>query len=141
MNPLLASPIMDLIGRLFQPVADLIDNLHTSKEEKLEARQKMFDAQAALSMRVLDYEAQLLQMQGNIVNSEANSEHWLAAVWRPVTMLTFLAMIVGDVYGFAASPLPPEIWTLIQLGLGGYVVGRSAEKIAGTVTDVMASKR
>jgi len=28
-------------------------------------------------------------------------------------------------------PLPDELWTLLSIGVGGYVVGRSGEKIAG----------
>jgi hypothetical protein len=44
-------------------------------------------------------------------------------------MLTFLALVVFDSFGLLSSKLAPEAWTLLQLGLGGYVVGRSAEKL------------
>ena len=40
------------------------------------------------------------------------------------------ALVVGDTFGLFASPLKDEAWTLLQIGLGGYVVGRSGEKIA-----------
>lgn len=33
-----------------------------------------------------------------------------------------------------AEQLKPEFWELLKLGLGGYVIGRSAEKIANSVT-------
>jgi hypothetical protein len=46
------------------------------------------------------------------------------------TMLTFLALVVGDTFGLFATPLRDEAWSLLQIGLGGYVVGRSGEKIA-----------
>ena len=68
--------------------------------------------------------------QQAIVSAEAKSEHFLVAAWRPITMLTFLALAVGDSLGFLATPLRDEAWALLQLGLGGYVVGRSGEKIA-----------
>jgi hypothetical protein len=68
--------------------------------------------------------------QQAIVTAEANSSNWLAASWRPITMLTFLALVVGDTFGLFATPLRDEAWTLLQIGLGGYVVGRSGEKIA-----------
>ena len=51
-------------------------------------------------------------------------------------MLTFLVLVVGDSIGLLANPLAPETWLLLQLGIGGYVVGRSAEK----VTDVLRRK-
>ena len=49
--------------------------------------------------------------------------------WRPITMLTFLALVVCDSFGWLANPLASEAWTLLQIGLGGYVAGRSVEKV------------
>ena len=48
-------------------------------------------------------------------------------------MLTFLVLAVGDSLGLLATPLRDEAWALLQLGLGGYVVGRSGEKIAKVI--------
>ncbi len=31
--------------------------------------------------------------------------------------------------------LPGDVWTLLQIGLGGYVVGRSAESVARTMAN------
>jgi hypothetical protein len=50
-------------------------------------------------------------------------------------MLTFLALAVGDSMGLLATPLRDEAWSLLQIGLGGYVVGRSGEKLAKTLKD------
>jgi hypothetical protein len=44
-------------------------------------------------------------------------------------MLTFLALVVFDSFGWLPNPLANEAWTLLQIGLGGYVAGRSAEKM------------
>ena len=85
--------------------------------------------------RVFDYERSILDAQATIVNSEAQSEHWITATWRPITMLTFLALAVGDSMGLLATPLRDEAWSLLQIGLGGYVVGRSGEKLAKTLKD------
>ena len=80
--------------------------------------------------RVFDYETEMIKGQQAIVSSEAKSEHFIVAAWRPITMLTFLILAVGDSLGLLATPLRDEAWALLQLGLGGYVVGRSGEKIA-----------
>ncbi|CAN8139712.1 hypothetical protein THIOSC15_170005 [uncultured Thiomicrorhabdus sp.] len=50
-------------------------------------------------------------------------------------MLTFLILVVCDAFGLLAFRLSDEAWTLLQIGLGGYVVGRSAEKIAPAIVD------
>ena len=49
--------------------------------------------------------------------------------WRPITMLTFLALVVLNSFGLLKIELADEAWTLLQIGLGGYVAGRSAEKM------------
>lgn len=129
--------VLDLIAGVFKPAAELIDNLHTSEHEKLQEKAKLLDVQAAAMQRVFDYEAESLKLRGTIVNSEASSEHWLVASWRPIVMLTFTGLVVARFLGFSAEGMSQEeydnLWMLIQIGLGGYVVGRSGEKIAKTM--------
>ena len=120
----------DLIAGIFKPAAELIDELHTSDDERLQARSHLLDVQAAAMQRVFDYEKEMIKGQHAIVTAEASSTNWLAASWRPITMLTFLALVVGDTFGMFATPLRDEAWVLLQLGLSGYVLGRSGEKIA-----------
>jgi hypothetical protein len=79
----------------------------------------------------------------NIIVAEAKSEHWIVAAWRPITMLTFAAIVANNyiLYPYLSlfwteAPvldLPPDMWAVIKIGLGGYVVGRSAEKVAKTI--------
>lgn len=119
-----------LISNLFVPAAKLIDNLHTSKEEKLEAKQAMFELQVQAFMKAEEYENKLLDAKAAIITAEAQSQSVIARNWRPVTMLVFLGLVVLDSFGVLTTPLAPEAWTLLQIGIGGYVVGRSAEKAA-----------
>lgn len=124
--------VVELISGIFKPAAELVDDLHTSTEEKLKHKERLLDVQAAAMQRVFDYEKENLELRGRIVNSEAQSEHWLTATWRPITMLTMLALVLGDSFGWLPNDLNQEAWTLLQIGLGGYVVGRSAEKLGET---------
>ena len=125
--------ITDLIAGIFKPAADLVDNLHTSEDERLQAKGHLLDVQAAAMQRIFDYEKETLAGQQAIVAAEAKSDHFLVAAWRPITMLTFLVLAVGDSLGLLATPLRDEAWALLQLGLGGYVIGRSGEKIAKVI--------
>tara|TARA_B110000977_G_scaffold168441_1_gene217659 strand:- start:251 stop:643 length:393 start_codon:yes stop_codon:yes gene_type:complete len=125
--------VTDLIAGIFKPAAELIDELHTSEDERLTAKGHLLDVQAAAMQRVFDYEKSTLEAQANIVNSEASSEHWLTATWRPITMLTMLVLVVGDAMLWLPNPLSENAFMLLQIGLGGYVVGRSAEKIVSVV--------
>ena len=129
--------IWDLIGGMVSPVTQLIDELHTSEEERLKLKSGLFGVQAQLAAKVMDYEARLLEARTQVITAEAQGASWLQRNWRPITMLTFLALVVADTFGLTAFRLSDEAWTLLQIGLGGYVVGRSAEKIVPKVTDVM----
>ena len=93
---------------------------------------------ASIQTAILSADAQALQEQAGIVTAEAQGESWLQRNWRPVTMMVFV-FIVANNYVIApyaqalfdrsvALPTPPDLWALIKIGLGGYVVGRSAEK-------------
>jgi len=122
--------IVSLATALFGPVAELIDKLHTSEGEKLEAKRKLFEAQATLFAQLMDYEKSLAEGRAKVIAAEAQGQGALQRNWRPITMLTFLALVVADAFGLLAFRLAPEAWTLLQIGLGGYVVGRSVEKVA-----------
>lgn len=129
--------ILELISGIFKPAVDLVDELHTSEEERLQIKAKMFQAQQEMTLKMMDYETKLLDSKTKIITAEAQGQSWMQRSWRPITMLTFLVLVVFDSFGWLASPLAEEAWTLLQIGLGGYVVGRSFEKIAPKVTEAM----
>jgi hypothetical protein len=91
-------------------------------------------AEAEIAKQLLASSAELERAAGEIVLAEAKSEHFLAACWRPILMLTFGALIVARWLGYSAPGISEaevlKLWDIVQLGLGGYVIGRSAEKIA-----------
>ncbi|TDF41909.1 hypothetical protein EYS14_03435 [Alteromonadaceae bacterium M269] len=121
--------VLSFISNIFKPAAKLVDELHTSEDEKLQAKNALQAIQNTILSKVLDYETKLLETRTQIISAEANGQSWLQRNWRPITMLTFLILVVFDSFGWLANPLAPEAWTLLQIGLGGYVTGRSAEKI------------
>jgi hypothetical protein len=132
--------ILSLIKDIFKPAVELVDELHTSEEEKLAQKAATLDTYVRALEQGLEYEQANLQARARIVEAEAKSEHWLTSTWRPITMLTFVALVVADQTGLLAFRLADEAWLLLQLGLGGYVVGRSAEKIGPSIISALKSK-
>jgi hypothetical protein len=122
--------LLDLLGI----GAKLIDKIIPDKEAADKAK---------LELLKLDQEGKLteLKAQAQIINTEAASQHWLAANWRPITMLIFVGLIVARWFGWAAPNLAEEeyikLWSIVELGLGGYVIGRSVEKIVPTIAGAM----
>lgn len=114
--------------------AKLIDKIIPDKEAADKAK---------LELLRLEQEGALteLKAQSQIINTEAASQHWLAANWRPLTMLVFVALIVARWFGWAAPNLAEEeyikLWSIVELGLGGYVIGRSVEKIVPQIAGAL----
>ena len=91
-----------------------------------------------LLQAVQEAEARMLESQAKVIVAEAKSEHWLVASWRPITMLSFVAIIVNNyivapylqMFGvpFVVLDIPPDMWSLLQIGIGGYIASRGAEK-------------
>ena len=129
--------IFGMIGSIFAPAAKLIDNLHTSEEEKLKLHTQINQVQHETTKAVLDYEKKLMTAQADIIKAEAAGQSWLQRNWRPITMLVFLILVVCDSFGWLKFRLADQAWTLLQIGLGGYVIGRSAEKISPAISKAL----
>jgi hypothetical protein len=121
--------IFGFVSEVIKPVTTLIDEITTSDEERLGLKNKLFELQAGIQIKMMEYEAKLIDSRAKIVTAEATGQSWLQRNWRPITMITFLFLIVLNTLGLTAVPIAGQMWTLLQIGLGGYVVGRSAEKI------------
>ncbi len=125
--------LLSMIGEVIKPATDLIDSLHTSDEEKIQAKQQLLLAKNNAVSKALEHERALLEAQTNVIVAEAQGQSWLQRSWRPITMLTFLVLIIADTFGLTEFRLSSQAWELLKLGLGGYVIGRSAEKIMPSV--------
>jgi len=132
--------VLGLIGQIFKPAMEMIDNVHTSTEEKLQQKAQLLELQTTFLVQALDYEQEQLKSKTAIIMAEANSQSWLARSWRPITMLTFLVLVCADSFGVLEYRLADQAWTLLQIGLGGYVVGRSAEKVTNGITTALKKK-
>jgi len=112
----MALPIAALLGI----GGKILDKIFPDPTERANAKAKLLElenqgelAEMNTSMQVL-----LTEMSGS----------WLQRNWRPITMLTFLVLVCCDSFGLLAFRLADQAWVLLQIGLGGYVVGRSVEK-------------
>lgn len=105
----------------------MVDKLFTSEEERLNARNEIFKV-------LQDAQLELQKMQTEIIVAEAKG-NWLQRSWRPILMLSFGFIIIYTKFISQLSTrlvtpvLEPEFWQLLEIGIGGYVIGRSGEKI------------
>ena len=121
---------LDPVTAAFEVGGKLIDKFWPDASETEKTKQQQFLA--------------VFMAQADIVKTEAASNHWLAANWRPLLMLTFGGLIVARWFGFAAPNLTEaeylKLWSIVEFGLGGYVVGRSVEKVVPSIADAIKGK-
>ena len=132
--------VLGLIGQIFKPAMEMIDAVHTSTEEKLTQKAQLLELQTSFLVEALEYESDRLKAKAAIITAEAQADSWITRSWRPITMLTFLALIVMDSFGLLAFRLAGEAWTLLQIGIGGYIVGRSGQAITSGIVGAMKAK-
>ena len=127
---------MSILGKIFsggaadlvKGVGGVIDDLHTSDEEKLAAEQK-------IKALISDYET---KMEANITDrwkADMNSDSWLSKNVRPMILIFLVVCTVLMIFIDAGSInfVVEQKWTdLLQLVLitviGAYFGGRSFEK-------------
>jgi hypothetical protein len=123
-----------LIPALAPILGKVVGNLFPDPTEKAKA-------EAEVMRQLLAAQSEIEQAASKIIQTEAASTHWLAANWRPLTMITFVALIVARWFGWAAPNLSEaeyiKLWSIVEFGLGGYVVGRSVEKIAPSIAQAI----
>jgi hypothetical protein len=126
--------IQTLIPSLLPILGKVVGNLFPDPAEKAKA-------EAEVMRQLLASQAEIEQAASKIIQTEAASTHWLAANWRPLTMLTFVLLIVARWFGWAAPGLSEaeyiKLWSIVEFGLGGYVIGRSVEKIAPSIAQAI----
>ena len=116
-------------GDLIKNVGGVIDNLHTSKEEKLEAERKLKDM-------IMGYEAEMQKQVTERWGMDMKSDSWLSKNIRPLTLMFLVISTVLMIFidaGVIAFEVKSSWVDLLQLVLitviGAYFGGRSLEKV------------
>jgi hypothetical protein len=116
-------------GELIKNVGGVIDNLHTSAEEKAEAEAKIKDL-------VMGYEAEMQKQVTERWKMDMQSDSWLSKNIRPLVLIFLVVSTVLLVFidaGVIAFEVKASWVDLLQLVLitviGAYFGGRSLEKV------------
>jgi len=129
---------MGLFDAILGPVSEIVGKIVPDKD----LRNQLI---AELNMKMASIMEAELQARSSIILAEAKGESWLQRNWRPLMMVFFAGLIGAHWFGFTPENLTEnqiaDLYDLVTLGLGGYVLGRSAEKIAPTVADAFAKRK
>ena len=125
LNKLLAGGAADLIKN----VGGVIDNLHTSAEEKLEAEQK-------IKQLISNYEVEMEKQITERWKMDMTSDSWLSKNIRPLVLIflcvstVLLIFIDAGVIHFEVKASWVDLLQLVLITvIGAYFGGRSLEKV------------
>ena len=116
---LLVKPITDTVSKIVDKIAPDADLAEKLKFE--------------ITKELIALDNKTIQTQANVIMSEANGDSWLQRNWRPLVMLNFSCLITAHWLGYTPENLSElqilALLEIVKVGLGGYVLGRSAEKV------------
>lgn len=138
MNPIITKLLSGATSGIVDSVAGVLDSVVTTDKDKLELKNKLTET-------VLSELNKVTELQSSILKAELTG-NWLQRSWRPIVMLCFTFIVV---YAYFIEPafldvptadrianqLNEKFWELLELGIGGYVIGRTVEKVSNTVSD------
>jgi hypothetical protein len=131
------------IGELCQGIGGLAKDLRGAITGEMNPETK-----ALIRSKILEMETMALQLQTktqefqrDVIVEEAKGGSWLQRNWRPGLMTIFgiivannyiiapyIGLFAGEEYRLMLD-MPGPLWDLLKIGVGGYIVGRSAEKV------------
>jgi len=146
--PLLALA-QSVVGLLEAPLTRILE----AYVSDLELRRKL---QAEIQTQIVTLISRSEELASQVVLAEIKSEHWLTRSWRPLLMLLMMGFLViaGVLLPFADllagrhvayeprwNALPDGFWDFLSIGMGGYIGGRSVEKVADMVFGGVVGKK
>ena len=125
-----------MLAALIGPVMAILDKVIPDPTQRDKAK-------AEMAIIVAKAQADEMKAKASVVVAEATGESWMQRNWRPVLMFTFIAIIINNFlllpYMIALGlpiphlELPDQMWYLLSIGVGGYIAGRSGEKITNSI--------
>lgn len=125
-----------LLGGIVNEVGGIVDQFVADKDL---AERLKFQIRALLLEKIGGVIEAELNARKEIIVAEATGNSWLQRNWRPMLMCLFMAIILNN---YIVAPymdaifdtsivldVPDHMWQLLKIGVGGYIVGRSGEKM------------
>ncbi len=111
----------------------VINGLFGVIDKAVEDKDMAAKIKARLREMVLSGQMKEIEAAASIIVAEAKGDSWLQRSWRPLLMVLFGVIIANNyivtpLFGTPSAEIPPDMWALLKLGIGGYVLGRSVEK-------------
>lgn len=111
---------------VFKPVAELIDDLHTSEEERQTLKLHLAEVEAKVATKLMDLQMSVIESNADVAKAEQEHGNLLSRSWRPIVSIGMMGMLFSMGLGFI--PFNDLLAQIAGGFLGIYGIGRSIEK-------------
>lgn len=97
------------------------------------------EKKAELELRYAELDKAITEARSNVIMAETQGQSWLQRNWRPLLMLVIIVIVANNyiIYPYLSIftdkvrvlDLPDRLWQLMEIGVGGYILGRTVEKV------------
>ena len=119
-------------------VAPMVKVLFKTIDKTIENKGEAEKIKQSIQQQLLSGQLKELEAQASIIVAESKGGI-LQRNWRPLLMITFAGLIVAHWFGYTAPNIPESVQNsllnIVLVGIGGYIVGRSGEKIMDKYKD------
>lgn len=117
---------MKTVTNLVSAVSEIVDRLTLPGREKKQLETDILQLLIAV-------EEKTIAEQAAAIREEARG-NWLQRSWRPIVMLVFtLIILAGTFLNLPILADTSRFWDLLEIGLGGYIIGRGSEQLVGSL--------
>lgn len=117
---------MKTVTNLVGAVGEIVNRLTLPGREKKQLETDILQLLIAV-------EEKTITEQAAAIREEARG-NWLQRSWRPIVMLVFtLIILAGTFLNLPILADTSRFWDLLEIGLGGYVIGRGSEQIVSSL--------
>ncbi len=116
--------MLPIIGTIVGIIGNVVEKYFENKEEATRLKNEIM-------VELIKQADRLQELQAEIVKEEVKGQSWVQRAWRPLLMLTVVFIIFNNyvIHPYAEAllgksiklDLPPELWNLLLIGLGGYI--------------------
>ena len=136
--------VLALIGTVVGAIGGIFKGIFNFKGKQADVLQQAIKAASDVS----NSEAQREMAQAQILVAEMSSGNLLASSWRPIFVYICMAIIVSFWFGYVPEglntempPMVSEVFSIIKIAMGGYIGGRTVEKIFNSLNIGKALKK
>ncbi|WP_328223524.1 3TM-type holin [Aeromonas caviae] len=137
--------MIPILSSVFETVSNVVSGtVGKFIEDKDKAKELETALTAQLTTSVVELMGRELDAQKSVIVAEAQGESWLQRNWRPIIMMALSIMVciywMGWTHQELDQPVILKILDIVQIGLGGYIGGRTAEKLADRGVEIFRTR-